>query len=222
MKTTMTKRDARPLLETRSVKGLTVREAAKDSGYIGTLVGHAAVFDSDSLEFSGWEKPWVERIAPGAFKRTLVEMPDVRALYQHDSAEVLGRAPNTLRLSEDKRGLAIEIQLVDTQLNRDTLTNVRAGNLDAMSFGFVPRSVKWDDGEKRDVRTLLDVDLHEVSVVTWPAYPASSVGARGLSPEVAELEALRKEREAFFKAARASEQPSNHLLRFWERRVRLL
>jgi len=205
-------------IEIRSIKGLTFRAATE--GFIGTLVGHAAMFNSDSVEFAGWEKPWVERIAPGAFKRSLTEQPDVKALAQHDSAAILGRAPGTLTLSEDDKGLAIEIRLVDTQLNRDTLTLVRSGIIDSMSFDFIPTKTQWEEGEKRDIRTLLDVDLHEVSVVTWPAYPAAHVGARGIELAGAELAAIKAERDQFLTAKRATAPSANHLLRYWERRMK--
>lgn len=210
-------------LEIRNTKGLEFRAAPEGSEFIGTLVGYAAVFDSPSLEFSGWDKPWIERIAPGAFKRSLTEQPDVKALYQHDTGDILARSPKTLTLREDDKGLSVEMALVDTQRNRDTYRLVRAGVLDSMSFGFAPRATKWEEGEKQDVRTLLDVDLYEVSVVTWPAYPAASVGARGLSLEAAEIDALKAERDAFFKrSAATTPQADTHLMRYWERRVRLL
>lgn len=190
-------------IHTRALRGLTIREAAQDSGFIGVLEGHAAVFDSDSLEFDGWGKPWVERIAPGAFARTLKEHPDVKALWSHRSDAILARSPDTLSLSEDERGLRVEIKLIDTQQNRDVLASVRAGLIDAMSFGFAARSVKWDEGKERDVRTLLDVDLFEVSPVVWPAYPDTSISARSAATfrsqdGTAELKAISEERDQHF------------------------
>lgn len=185
------------------MKGLNIREAAKDSGYIGVLEGHAAVFDSDSLEFSGWEKPWVERIAKGAFSRTLREQPDVKALWSHRADAIIARSPGTLALSEDDRGLHVEIKLIDTQQNRDVLAGVKAGLIDSMSFGFSARSVKWEAGKERDVRTLLDVDLFEVSPVVWPAYPDASISARSAMlvrshDGNAELKAIAEERTKHF------------------------
>lgn len=190
-------------IHTRALRGLTIREAAQDSGFIGVLEGHAAVFDSDSLEFDGWGKPWVERIAPGAFARSLKEQSDVKALWSHRSDAILARSPDTLSLSEDERGLRVEIKLIDTQQNRDVLASVRAGLVDSMSFGFSARSVKWDEGKERDVRTLLDVDLFEVSPVVWPAYPDTSISARSAATfrsqdGTAELKAISEERDQHF------------------------
>lgn len=191
-------------IEHRAFRGLTTRSAPKSSGYIGTLSGYAAVFNSPSEEFAGWDRPWIETIQPGAFQRSITEMPDVRALYQHEPAQIMARAPNTLRLKEDDKGLAIEIDLIDTELNRSVHKLVGSGVLDSMSFGFSVRAVKWEEGKERDTRTLLDVDLFEVSVVTWPAYPASSVGARGLAALSDDIETLRRERAQFIRSEPAT------------------
>lgn len=167
-----------PLIEYRSFRKLELREAKKD-GVIGTLVGYAAVFNSESADFGGWR----EVLRPGCFSRSLTELPDVRALYQHNVAQVLGRrGANTLAVREDDHGLHVEVELIDTQFNRDVLANVRSGNLDAMSFGMVVKKYEWDIDEERgyDLRVLSDVDLFEVSVVTWPAYEETEVAARSL------------------------------------------
>lgn len=172
-----------PLIEYRSFRKLELREAKKE-GVIGVLVGYAAVFNSESADFGGWK----EVLRPGCFKRSLVEMPDVRALYQHNPAQVLGRrGANTLTVREDDHGLYVEIELIDTQFNKDVLANVRSGNIDAMSFGMVAKKYEWhmeddDEGEERgyDLRVLTDVDLFEVSVVTWPAYEETEIAARSL------------------------------------------
>lgn len=196
-------------IETRALRNLSFREAKAESGLVGTLVGHAAVFNSDSLEFSGWGKPWVERIAPGAFARTLKDQPDVKALWSHRADAILARSPNTLRLSEDNDGLAVEIDLIDTQQNRDVFNSVRSGIVDSMSFGFSPVKTEWAEGKDRDTRTLLDVDLFEVSVVVWPAYPDTSISARSAtfirSAASGEGEHVAKEREAFFRTRRDAE-----------------
>ena len=103
-----------------------------------------------------------------------------------------------LNLSEDERGLKVEISLVDTGLNRDLMANVRAGNVDAMSFGF---EVIDDTMEKRDGKTyriLRDVELHEVSAVVWPAYPDTALAARSVENflQAQEAEETREEEPA--------------------------
>ena len=169
-----------PKTERRAVSGLEARaadaESAKKSGIIGTLRGYAAKFNCDSVPLGGF----IERIAPGAFKRTLVENPDVVALWNHDSGQPVARAPQTLSLSEDETGLRCEISLADTADNRDLLTRVQQGIVRGMSFGFTTRADAWVAGQDGapDLRTLVDVDLFEVSPVTWPAYPDTEIATR--------------------------------------------
>jgi HK97 family phage prohead protease len=165
-----------------------------DDGTIGMLEGYAAVFNSDSV-LMGRSTKFVERIAPGAFTRTISERPDVRALWNHESGAVIARAPKTLTLTEDEKGLKASIRLVDTTVNRDLIANVKAGNVDGMSFGFRVVAEEWrDDKEnKREIRTLLDVDLLEVSAVTFPAYTDTSIAERSLEEYRSEQQKLSEE-----------------------------
>lgn len=140
------------------------------------ISGHAAVFNQLSVPLWGFR----ERIRPGAFLNTLRSGADVFALWQHDTARVLGRTKNnTLRLHEDDRGLAIEFDPPDTQDGRDALVSISRGDVDKMSFGFnVPdKGDSWASDPDSDllIRDLIDIDLKEVSPVTFPAYPATDV-----------------------------------------------
>lgn len=142
-----------------------------------TFVGYAARFNSDSQPL-----PFVERIMPGAFRKTLRSKRDVRLFINHDSGQVLAsKRSGTLRLEEDERGLRVEADLPDTQAARDLKELMRRGVVDSMSFGFtVPRGGdSWsDDGSRRELR---EITLHEVSVVTgFPAYEATSAAVRSL------------------------------------------
>lgn len=206
-------------IQTRAqVKSLTLRAAVEGSPFIGVLEGYAAVFNSDSQPFVEEGKPWVERIAPGAFKRTLIEQPDVRALWAHDAAQVIGRAPDTLKVSEDDHGLKVELSLIDTSINRDALASVRGGLVDAMSFGFIARAAEWTGGTLQDIRTLLDVELVEVSVVAWPAYEAASIGARSAGAG----EDIQRERAKAFQAVIPdSPKTESVTVRLWAQRLRV-
>lgn len=146
-------------------------------GTMPTLVGYAAVFDS-RIDL-GW---FEEEVAVGAFTRSLTDGDDVRALYNHDSAQVIGRRDaKTLRLEEDATGLRIEIDLPDTTAARDLIANINAGNIDGMSFGFRAREQEWIEREDEpELRRLIDVELIEVSAVTFPAYPDTSIAKRSL------------------------------------------
>lgn len=155
-----------------------VRATEKTEGGKNTLRGYAAVFNKDSEEMYGFR----ERIAPGAFKKTIQE-GDIRAFWNHDTSRIIGRTKNnTLRLSEDKVGLAVEIDPPDTQDARDYVTLVEEGYVDQMSFGFQVVKDSWEYDKKGDIvmRTLHEVKLFEVSPVSIPAYPDTSISARAL------------------------------------------
>lgn len=137
--------------------------------------GHAAVFDVLSEELFGFR----EKIAPGAFAGAADR--DVRALINHDDNLVLGRTrAGTLRVSEDGVGLAVEIDMPDTAAARDLAESMRRGDVDQMSFGFVTREDSFETVGGDLVRTLHKVDLFDVSVVTFPAYPQTDAALRSL------------------------------------------
>lgn len=143
------------------------------------IVGHAAVFDQTSADLGGF----VERIAPGAFSKTLGG--DVLALFNHDPSQILGRTTaKTLRLREDLRGLAVEIDPPDSNAGRDVVIAMKRGDLTQMSFGFRTIQDSWehfhDDPSKLSIRTLIEVELRDVSPVTFPAYPQTDVALRSL------------------------------------------
>jgi len=133
--------------------------------------GYAAVFNSDSEPL-----PFIERIAPGAFKRSLSSGREIRMFNNHNTDQVLATTRNgSLMLTEDQRGLRVDAQLPDTTLGRDLSTLIADGTVHSMSFGFsVPQGGdSWSaDGSSRVLR---EVVLHEVSVVQgFPAYPETS------------------------------------------------
>lgn len=148
--------------------------------------GYAAVFDSPSHPLPGSMRSasFVERIQPGAFIRSLKARNDIKLLWSHDTAEVLGSTrAGTLKLIEDERGLKVQASLPNTTRGRDAAELIRRGDVDAMSFGFtVPKGGDdWnDDGSER---TLREVMLHEVSIVSFPAYQdtAGTASVRGLA-----------------------------------------
>lgn len=162
---------------TFSIDGLTVE--VRD-GQKPTIRGHAAVFNTLSEDLGGFR----EQIVKGAFAEA-IERDDVRALFNHNPDHVLGRnMAGTLRLSEDERGLAIEIDPPDTQIARDLITSMQRGDITQMSFGFSVRPGGQDwakDDEGRNIRTLKKLRLFDVSPVTFPAYPATDVAVRAMS-----------------------------------------
>jgi HK97 family phage prohead protease len=135
-----------------------------------TFTGYAAVFNSPSEPL-----PFIERIAPGAFKRSLKARNDIKLLWNHDTGSVLGSTrAGTLKLEEDNYGLRVTAILPDTNLGRDVRTLVQRGDVNAMSFGFsVPAGGDSWNAEGTE-RTLKSVRIFEVSVVAYPAYSSTA------------------------------------------------
>jgi len=150
------------------------------------LNGYAAVFNSKTDIC-----PFTEEIAPGAFKN----LSDVRALWNHDSNHPIGRMGKNLTLKEDERGLSFELEPVN-ETGRRVMEDVRSGIVDGMSFGFQVTRDEWEsrDGEK-DHRIIREVELWEISPVTFPAYKDTEVDLRS-------HEAFRQEVEGCDVAAR--------------------
>ena len=121
-----------------------------------------------------------EKIAPGAFTRTLKER-DIIALWNHDDSKPLGRTGNnTLRLMEDDKGLWGQIDVVDTTWGRDALISVRSGNVSGASFGFEVDKDGEEWNQEFTERILRKLKLREVSPVTFPAYNTTNVSARSV------------------------------------------
>ena len=155
---------------TFTVQDVEARQA--DDGTM-RLRGYAAVFNDASVPL-----PFKETIAPGAFRKTLSETPDVRLLINHEGLPLARTKNGTLTLSEDDRGLFMDAVIADTTEGRDLYKLVERGDVDQMSFAFRVIRQKWS--EDRSTRTLTEVSLADgdVSVVTYPAYPTTTVEAR--------------------------------------------
>lgn len=169
--------------EVRVISGAQIR-SKKAEGKLGA-VGYAAVFNE--VADLGYFK---ETIAPGAFSRCISEKQDVRCLQNHDANLVMGRTKSgTLALAEDAKGLQFDCNFPDTQAARDLHTLLERGDVDQCSFGFIVRKQSWMDQKDEDgnvtdqTRTIEDVDLLDVSVVTFPAYEGTSCEARALFPD---------------------------------------
>lgn len=136
--------------------------------------GYAAVFNSPTVICGCFR----EIVAPGAFKRAVVES-DVRALFNHDANFVIGRsASKTLNLSEDDKGLLWRAQPPATQWADDLAVSIDRGDISGCSFSFSPVVEEWDYEGDLPTRTLIECDLWDVSAVTWPAYDDTSVALR--------------------------------------------
>ena len=173
-------RKATTVMETRAhfVDDMEIRSVGDKM----TFKGYAAVFNSDSEPL-----PFIEQIQPGAFARTLKSRNNIRMYVNHNDSQLLASTRSgTLRLQEDSKGLLAEADLPMTTDGRNMSILLEQRIVDSMSFGFsVPRGGDtWSpDGSRR---TLTEVRLHEVSVVTGqPAYAATTASVRKLAARVA-------------------------------------
>lgn len=166
--------DSRSKMKKIERRTYTVRnvEARSEDGEM-RLSGYAAVFNEPSLPL-----PFREYISPGAFRKTLQETPDVRLLINHEGLPLARTKNGTMTLIEDEVGLRFDAVLADTSESRDLYKLIERGDVDQMSFAFRVIRQKWNGD--RSERTLTEVSLADgdVSVVTYPAYPATSVEAR--------------------------------------------
>jgi HK97 family phage prohead protease len=156
---------------------------------VGTIEGVASVYETETYIGTPRYGFW-ELIRPGAFRDALAgrQARDVVALFNHNPDHLLGRtASGTLRLSDSHEGLRFEVEVPDTPSGRGTLALARRGDIRGASFAFsVPEGGdRWVErpggGELRVVER---AELFDVSPVTWPAYPTTSVGARESDPRV--------------------------------------
>jgi len=136
-----------------------------------------------------------EIIRPGTFARSIRAGSDVKCLFNHVHDNILGRTKSgTLQVEEDSKGLCFRCQLDrNSQAHRDLYSAVKRGDIDECSFAFsvAKGGQSWDEGtdpetgERIAQRTLTDVDLIDVSCVTYPAYNQTSVEGRAKTPDYA-------------------------------------
>ena len=167
----------------------------RSEGQSPVIACYFAVFNNPTELWPGC----IEQIAPGAFTSSLNR--DVRALIDHETRLVLGRTvAGTLTLREDETGLYGEIKINEHDSDAMNLyARVQRGDVSQCSFGFdiiAEDYVASPDGQTC-TWTVRDVILYEVSVVTFPAYEATSASARGCcndeSLRNARLERRKKE-----------------------------
>lgn len=144
-----------------------------------TFSGYASVFNSSSEDLGGFR----EFVAPGAFKRSLQARNEIKLLWNHDTNEPLASVRGgSLQLVEDNHGLKVTAKLPNTTRGRDVAELLRSKVIDSMSFGFNVIKDSWSNNGS--VRTLESVRLSEVSVVTFPAYTATTATVRSMQPTI--------------------------------------
>ena len=156
--------------------GVPVEIREDEAGEI-KVAGYAAVFGEET-NIGGMFTEVIER---GAFKSAIERKDDVVFLINHDGLPLARTRSGTLMLSEDERGLYVEAMLDQSDPDvRSIVPKMKRGDLDKMSFAFIPMRQSWDDSGKMPKRSIQDVQLYDVSIVTTPAYEGTEIGLRSL------------------------------------------
>ena len=140
--------------------------------------GHAAVFDQTTTIGGAFR----ERVDPNAFNKTLSDRFNVKFLYNHDEDSVMASVKTgSLRLDVDERGLVTEADLPHDDVDVQRLVpKIQRGDVDEMSFAFRSIVDEWDETPEDGglpIRTLKEVQLFDVSPVTFPAYEGTDAEA---------------------------------------------
>jgi HK97 family phage prohead protease len=159
------------------VRHVTFRAEPSNDGQ--TLEGYAAVFN-EWTDIDSWEGTFRERIAPGAFKKTLSErMPVLQ--FDHGTHPLIGSLPLGVftSLKEDEHGLRVRARLSDNWLVQPIRDAIRDGAITGMSFRFRAINDTWRKGsDKTPERTITEIALYEAGPVVFPAYEQTTVGVR--------------------------------------------
>ena len=211
-------------------KPFTLTRAAEGGDTDGlTLEGHAAVFNETTL-IDSWEGRFLERVAPGAFKKTLRERTPVLQ-FDHGHHPLVGSIPigRIQDAHEDDTGVFVQARLHDNWLVQPVRDAIVEGSITGMSFRFSPVREEWrgedgrlvkDDeeilallwsGTEMLTRTLKELKVPELGPVVFPAYQATDVGVRSGRTTI-DLGSLRSDPNARKNLARAlwlAEVPSS-------------
>lgn len=165
------------------IQDLQFRKKQIDDSEKMTIEGYVVKFNERSSLLYG---EFYEKVAKGAFARSIQENT-IKGLWNHNTNLVLGSTKSgTLRLNEDDIGLHFEIDLPNNETGRNAYESIVRGDVDGVSFGFYVKNDNWEYIQNEDIyeRTLLEVDLFEISPTPFPAYEGTStVGKRSIMEE---------------------------------------
>ncbi len=153
------------------------------------FTGYASVFDSP-YSVADSRGVYMETVNRGAFTKTLDERDDVKFLINHDGIPLARTKSGTLELREDEHGLFVKAELDESNPRVAEISSaLKRGDLSEMSFGF--HAIKDEFSTDGEQRTLKELRLLDVSVVTWPANPSTLATIRGV--DLGELQTVLAE-----------------------------
>jgi len=131
----------------------------------------SGIFTGYASTFGGKPDSYGDVIAPGAFTKTLTSGKNVKMLWQHKYDEPIGVWKSIV---ENKTGLKVTGQLaMKTQKGKEAFELMKIGALDAMSIGYF--TVDYEINNDTNIRTLKEIDLVEISPVTFPANTSATI-----------------------------------------------
>lgn len=140
------------------------------------ISGYAILFNEPSQPMPVDNSTFTETISPQALQG--VDLSKLVMIYNHDYANILASVKaGTLDVNVDEKGLAFKATLPDTTVANDVYENIKAGNLDSMSFGFSVLADEWQQADDGSYTRQIDKieNLYELSVVTLPAYDSTEL-----------------------------------------------
>jgi HK97 family phage prohead protease len=202
-----------PSVERRYTAGVVERRAAEDGTVTRNVRGYAATYGNLSSNLGSDSFPFFEIVEPGAFDDVLKD--DVRALFNHDANLILARSKNgegTLKIGSDNLGLWYEFEAPKNSAGEDLLVSLDRKDVDQSSFAFTIAQQTFEEsnqgGKIITTRRIKKVaKLYDVSPVTYPAYPDTTVAVRSL--------------EEFQRAQAGAEKPTPEL-HYWAARLGIL
>jgi len=194
----------------RSIEKRALTDDEKSAGYVGCLRGMIP-YNSDSHRLSkrGRQKQFIERIAPGAFERSMSD-GEVMVMAGHTDDPLMGLARNgrNLKITSDENAMTWEALVPDTRAGKDLLNLVDLGIINGTSFEFDidgPDGEAWDKRDSNtDDRLIKRANLRAFNPVTWPAYASASL----MAAELRKKDDGRIEWEAPISAPAPIEEPS--------------
>lgn len=178
------------------------------------VTGYASTFDEPYLLYRGEDYEVWEKVDRNAFDET--DMDDVIMQYDHMGRVFARKKNNTLMIDPDETGLFVRADLGGTDIGRQLYQEIKGGYTDKMSFGFTvaadTRDISEDaEGYAKVMRTITKIGkLYDVSAVSIPANPGTSISARFLDGAIEEIKAerlkaqeLREARQALMERAKA-------------------
>lgn len=156
-----------------------IRAEKREDQELPDLIGHAIVADTEA---EGWG--WTEEISREAIEKALEQKDlDVVTLWNHNRDEPIGRYPETLELKADDVGLLTTTRPVDCRAARDLVARIAGKVVRGMSFGFYLIREELVNKKGRDLPHFIikEIELFDVSFVTFPFYQSTDAGIAGRS-----------------------------------------